>query len=779
MSDIQQQYEQATVSTVQDLRTIAKTVSKLSLPEIENLVGLIGRLVPAGNVPGVVLNGLARLKGRPLPENTRRDIDALFTGVERFLDRAVFLGVFAGPAMVIYAYQKMITLLGRNPDEFFPEGTWQYYVDYALREDTARHANETHGFDTTLSQHEIHLDQIDRMTAWVMAGIHVLHQYDRLLENEWRERVYTYHLRDEYPTLYQEWERKRPYARGHDVSQIDDYATYRRYKFDRFMADATKKLAAEKRYSWEEKIQAAIAEELPAYQKQMSILAYLEPGYYHETRTRIALQKAHVGVIYQGQYYLIPICRENAPLPADVNTVRWQVSSILYRPAEHEKANLTALAQLKRANLSKPGLSIEKALNTLKLTPILINFDQRPSDLPLAEIRQAERGVGSHALTLFDTGETMVFDLSHIFFDGAFGAALAEIFTNEALSWAVYLNSLPPGVADGQRPYTPKLTLNDHDLKQIEKGDKVAIEVSAETDRINFKSILKLRNLFKKRSDLLQLTVNDLLILYRGIHAATYKPSPLLIKKLHKIADKEAEQVAIHALKENVSPATLIPVDASPRSPRDRVYPMSFEVPLKELKLLNLHKQAIAALEAYESDRKNAQKFDDAQRHYLAILAAFGEMMNQAKQIALSGESASVGSIKMLAHMPRPLQKVLDGIPGYFDVLNDIIKGREVFSNVGAVVPSSTLTRFITAKDDNEKKTLAWSVITDADGMMRLALRDFRPHVRKLIEAGERELAVEMVDDYLKIYAEGFNRYIAELYRITAASRETQEKLYD
>jgi hypothetical protein len=70
-----------------------------------------------------------------------------------------------------------------------------------------------------------------------------------------------------------------------------------------------------------------------------------------------------------------------------------------------------------------------------------------------------------------------------------------------------------------------------------------------------------------------------------------------------------------------------------------------------------------------------------------------------------------VGSIKLLAYMPAPLQRLLDNIPGRFDVLNDIIKGREVFSNVGAVAKTSTLTRFITAKDDNDKKTLAWGVI--------------------------------------------------------------------
>jgi len=139
---------------------------------------------------------------------------------------------------------------------------------------------------------------------------------------------------------------------------------------------------------------------------------------------------------------------------------------------------------------------------------------------------------------------------------------------------------------------------------------------------------------------------------------------------------------------------------------------MTFEVPLRDLDLLNLHHQAMAALKAYkagEGDRTMLYaRFDQLQRTYLATLAHFGAVLSRAKEIAFSGESASVGTIKLLAHMPTPLQRMLDQIPSRFDVLNDLIRGREVISNVGAVVPSSTLTRFMTAKDDNEKKTLAW-----------------------------------------------------------------------
>jgi len=103
--------------------------------------------------------------------------------------------------------------------------------------------------------------------------------------------------------------------------------------------------------------------------------------------------------------------------------------------------------------------------------------------------------------------------------------------------------------------------------------------------------------------------------------------------------------------------------------------------------------------------------------------------------------------------------------------LNDIIKGREVFSNVGAVASSSTLTRFITAKDDNEKKTLAWGAVTDTQGVLRLSLRDFRPHVALLHQVQLGELAQRITQDYIDAYAQGMNSYIRELQRITQASQ--------
>jgi hypothetical protein len=796
--DERERYTQLSIQTAQDLRTIARSLSveelsSLTLPEVDRVVDLVARMVPAGNVPGVILNGLARLKGRKVPaQRIRDDIDMLFNGVEQMLDKAIYGAFFAGPAAVIWGYQNLLKLAGKSPEDAFPGGVWQFYADYALREDTARHANETHGFDTVLCHHGIQLSGADRITAWVMTAIHTLHGYDDLLENEWRERTYT-HLLSEVTAgetdVYRAWRKQLPYARTAEAADVT-YPAYRRLTFDAFLAVATEGLRADQRREWKRRVRRAERRELPAYQRQMSILAYLEPGLYGESHVSIPLRDAYVGVIHRGHYYLIPACAPSSQHPPDVERVRAQVAAITAHRPERPSPWPPTVARVSRVEWTRlrDDLSPElvEDLHTLRLAPILINTDRRPRDLPLAELRQTARGVGDHALTLFDTGETFVFDQSHIFFDGAWGATLAEIMTNEALSWAVYLRSLPALVEAGGLPRWLRSGLQREDLDRVRQAEHVSVEVSAEADAVNLKAMLGLRRLFKQRSDLLSLTVNDLLILYRAVHAARYAPSNELIAALRTAAEEGGEgerhavQLAFDTIASSVqlSPPILIPVDATPRAPRDRVYPMTFEVPLEDLELLDLHDETVAALRAYReaTGERSAlyAEFDRLQRAYLAALAGLGQVLGRAKEIAREGETAAVGTLKMLAHMPAPLQRMLDQIPGRFDVLNDLIKGREVFSNVGAVAPSSTLTRFITAKDDNEKKTLAWGVITDAKGGMRITLRDFRPHVAPMVACGQRELAKRLAEDYVGSYARGLNVYIQELLHVTRTSRETR-----
>src|SRR5262249_36497455 len=146
---------------------------------------------------------------------------------------------------------------------------------------------------------------------------------------------------------------------------------------------------------------------------------------------------------------------------------------------------------------------------------------------------------------IFDSGETFVFDQSHIFFDGAWGAALAETMTTEALSWAVYLNAQPPVQPAPQKLYTAAgLRFQPAELDLIAKAPRVAAEVGVESDEINLTTLLNLRKFFKQRSDTLQLTVNDLLVLYRAIHAMTYQPAPMLVAALEMLTESPQTKIA-------------------------------------------------------------------------------------------------------------------------------------------------------------------------------------------------------------------------------------------
>ncbi|NUM48244.1 MAG: hypothetical protein HUU38_26355 [Anaerolineales bacterium] len=773
--------------------------------EIDEVVKKVSQVLPAGNVPELILSGLLRLGERRLQKETvRTDLAQLMRGVENTLDKAAYLGYFGGPAAAIWVYQYLLTRAGKKVEDAFPEGVWQFYVCYGLREDTARHTNETHGFDTTLTEHQIHLDEVERMAAWVMAAAVCLHQYDEFLATEWKERTGTCLLRKltqgqrwegYFADLYRQWAEQKPYSREEDAGDDEQYPVYRWNKFKRFVLRSVRALPPGLVDKWRQEMTRLEREQLPRYQRQMTIMTTLVPGTYEEIRQPIPLEDAKVGLVYHGHYYLIPICEPGTRDPVTIDTILDTLAAIVRQSPTVDQTPampLTELAHLKRAAYAElwPKLSepFQTALQPLATVPILLNFDPRDRTLPLAEIRQAERGLGTHPLTVFTTGParegtggSFIFDQSHIFFDGAWGAAFAEIFTNEAISWARYLQAFPPESYQPAAPRRMVLTASEKDLALIQAGAKCTPEATAETNVINIQGMVQLRKLFKMRSDLLHLTVNDMLVLYRAIHALTYQPSVDLIHKLRELAAHpdtcDAAQAALSVMTEKtrINPTVLIPVDASVCDPRERVHPLSFEVPLTQLDLLSLHERTIEALNEYDKGVRTAYaQFDTLQRQYLLTLASLGEVFHQVKSVAISGQTASVKSLKLLANVPMPLQKWLNAYSDRIGWMNDMLKGREVFSNIGRVVYTSTLSRFLTAKDDNDQKDLAWGVLTDKEDQMYLTLRDFRPHVAALFAVGQKDLANAITQDYLNGYANGLNLFLRDLGRITVASRETK-----
>jgi hypothetical protein len=791
-SDLEQNFIEATIRTAGDLRTIATTMqllelSSLELPEIDRITQEVARVVPAGNVPGLILNGLSRLEGRTVePAESQKYIGLLFKGVRVALDKALYSAFFAGPAAVLHGYQQLLRLAGKDPESAFPEGTWQFYLEFALRQDTARHANETTGFQYRIAIDHLKLSAADQLAAWLTAVALIVQQLPEILANEWREKIQLktladlaerYNLRAELRNLYPLWEQQRPYGRE---SLNESYAQYRRRKFEDFLEDRLRTLRQNQRAEFERHWKTLEEALLPPYQRQMSWLAYLQPDTYKEDRVHYWLEEAQIGVIWQGRYYLVPLSALG-----DVTAARRTAMTILnakpHAPAATLDDALILIPREQQASMRSQLSSTEQQeIERLRRAPVLINWDEQNVNQPLALIRRAKRGIGDHPLTIMRTPQSMVFDQSHIFFDGAWGAAVAQILTNEALTWAYQLaqTSAPRG---GSAPdlYSPALQTPEKLTAAVRKI-RPTVEAAAENTSVQLKPIQSLRKLLKQRSDLARVTVNDLFILYRGIHALRYQPSQQLEDELRRLsADRRAgAQKAYQAAYDAVhsprgkNPAILIPIDASRHDPRERVFPTTFWNPLTEF--TRIHDETMTALRQYNAARLDIRKayqvFEAKQGEYLALIAGFGELLAKYKEIALSGHSPSTLSIKALAHMHPALQQLFTSLPGKFDVMNEVIKGEEVFSNIGRVAPGSTLRRFITAKDDNEQKTFCWGVITDDSGIIHLSLRDFRPYVRILHDQGYPNLASLIAQDYLDAFADGMNGFINDLREITLAN---------
>jgi hypothetical protein len=857
----QEAYHKAAAHTLASLHQVMPPAeltrfSNRPIAEVEALQEQVAQVIPAGNIVGLVLGGLIRVRGRTLPaDQAKSDVTALLRGIEmlprHILPNTLYGTFFVGPAAVLAGYQKILTLAGKDPESAFPDGLWQFYLEFALREDSARHANETTGFQSTLSDYGLNLSPVDGLAAWVCAVSQIYFQYDDLLYNEWRERVYL-KLLDQaaeaanqsralaFRQLPQAWATQRPYRRGQDAAPDENYALYRRRRFDKFIQSRLEALPAAQR-NWVQETYAARAEqELAAYQQQMTILASLDPDRYRENRAGLPLWQARIGVIFQDCYYLLPACQTDgmgqlvlfetrAPdsstqalqsnlngdlydksgrflradrtgrvfeiesgrtwgylQPIPFQAVRRHIAAIFNhhtlpgnRPVAHLDDQLIAIkrTEQERARKTLQTLKVRKELAALKYTPVIINWAEQDSTKPLAYIRKGKRGIGDHALTIFRTQQSIVFDQSHIFFDGAWGTALAEILTGEAVAWATYFNDLPPLDPAPQTPYYLHLAAEP----SLEKFPTLMTpEVAAENSEIDMKALYTLRKLLSKRHpDLKPVnTVNDLLVLYRCHFDSLYQPSPEIEDALFELrAQKTAAAEEAYELINEVltkaqasNPSIMIPMDASATSPRERLCPTTFRNPLTQL--WSKYRSVSAALDQYSTRLTPADwaVFNEARYALLVQLDHFGQLLRAHKRVALEGESTSLATMKLMAHLPDSLLKLLDEIPRRIDVLNEVIKGEEVFSNMGRVARGSSLSRFISAKDDNENKTLVWGILTDDKDVLHLSLRDFRPHVATLQQLGRIDLAELMLQHYLDSFARGFNEFVARLLDILNAT---------
>ncbi|MEM7031984.1 MAG: hypothetical protein AAF629_20695, partial [Chloroflexota bacterium] len=560
-----------------------------STEDVVKLQKEIEEILPAGNVVGLIFNSLAQLKDRIIPpDRANRDVEALMRSLDMVQKLVYNAAVFVSPAAVLFGYQKILTLLGKDVQSAFPEGVWQFYLSFAMREDTAHHTVETVGFQRNLEKHRLHLPLYDQLTAWVLTVTNLYFQYDELLFTEWSEQVYLNLLEQEAETagrmddsffqnLKKKWAKQKPYRRGRDVKPDETYAVYRQQYFQRFCQPRINSLSAEAQKRLKDTYHQLIQTDAPAFQKQLSILATINSEQYREVRQSIPIWQARVAIIWQDQYHLLPVCAVSEqgeplcfdidhsltqvdPTPLSINKnghlvhpefgqvkaqsnglmvtldaerpigqlhplpfqqVRhwiWAILNNQYLPnvqiTEFDK-DLLMVHRAQQAKERRKLTAKQKAdLAVLHLAPVVINWNQRDCDQPLALARLGQRGVGDQAMTLFRTEKSTIFDLSHLFFDGRWGMTLAEVMTNEALAWAAYLTKLTPLPA--------KISIeNPVDMETC----MVIPESSAEAQVTDLAAMQMLRqNLVKRTRDDIIFTINDLLTLYRALFNRRYTP---------------------------------------------------------------------------------------------------------------------------------------------------------------------------------------------------------------------------------------------------------------
>ncbi len=785
-------YHQAQELTALSLHHMIDTteLTHLSLPDRKALAEEIARVIPAGNVPSMMAAGLVQTPGRVVSDaENRRNLTLLMHGIQTFLDKAAYQTFFVGPAAVLSAYQMILQLAGKDPAQSFPEGTWQFYVEFGLREDTGRHVCETIGFGQVLKNEGLQLESTDEMACWAAAGAWLVAHYEAILIQEWTERTQLRQLAtiagDE--RVSAAWVKQRPYSVPPQIPV--DYTVYRKAQFEVFYATQLealdKRIRQKVEQSWKHPAQRTErALERNAYVQQMSIRALLTPSEYSDTRQPISADQLSIGIIRDGRYYMLGALYGGNPL--SLADARHICGSILHdkpgnTPAALDKT-LAATHRHSQAALRRLiPVDSRSDFEALRRAPILINWDRADASLPLITIRGGRRGVGDHAMTIFRTAESHVFDLSHIFFDGPWGIATAEILTSQATRYAREIAMLPRG---GYKSI-PLRSLNLNSSPELQSAARTVTlepEVCAESAEVQLEPIQQMRQLLQKRNADLRLTVNDILILYRAIFGPSYQPAADIVSALGALetgSDNKLRRAAAQARNaldaaRQSNPSLLIPMDATVLNPRERIYPTTFRNPFPNL--LAVHQQTLDAHNQYVNTRRLTRgsawsAFERSRRDYLATFGVFGKLMTNHKDVTMQGESLSTSTIKLLAGLPNNVRRMLDSLPSHIDVINDAVKGQEVFSNVGRVTASSSLRRFSTAKDDNEKKTLAWGIMTDASGVMHISLRDFRPHVAMLIKGKQTELAQRITQDYLNFYARSLNDYVSEVLHIILLRR--------
>ena len=795
--------------------------------------------------------------------------------------KSLFGALMAVPAVALTLYQKLWTFFKKD-SESFPEGTWQFYTQFGLREDSARHANETEGFHQAL---DVQANELDQAAAWTYQCIMTLFEYETLLENEWVERTLLRLIQEELAELVVErlarlrggkeaekdaaafaqlkqtvreeepervefetaqlkrnlnlsnieweWVKKRPYRRP-VKSKRETYPQYRRRVFLEYLVNLAERLPPKSGALIWDRYYELSSSALPAYQQQMSILFALAPEKHQDVKVAIPLWQAKIAFVLNGVYYLLPVAHHNEAgellvfdpnKPQDPGQVLslcqnddgdWvdqydqkiqidrrgnvticrkeseQIKVLRPTPPQTIKAQLAQIfANTKRRVptqddadlcLAKTPRALQDTLiqtlppatqtelDIFKVIPLVLNWDVQDRQSTLAAIRNTKRGIGSHALTILRTQSSFVFDQSHIFFDAIWGMVIAQVITDGAIeSYQLMQNLAYPIQSTTYKTLKLKTSPGFH--KAVHPYIQ-PIEATAESNTPDLVLINRCRKALTEMN--IRMTVNDLLTFYRSLHHQIYIPGLNLQRQLMQLRlagenDLVREIESSWEVSQNEPISLLLPMDASFIDPKLRLFPATFKNFLPDFAQLFEESNMLLNQLLYTSDPALRLKFLEARRQILENLLMLVEYFKMLKRITREGESLSTAAIRYLAHLPPGMQGTLDLIPQHVGALNEILKGEEVFSNVGRVDPTSSLVRFMSAKDDGKSKVMVWGIMCDRRGDLKITLRDFRPCVQTALAAQKPDLAAAITHDYLEAYARGLNQFSEDLIQVLTA----------
>ncbi|PWK13936.1 hypothetical protein [Tumebacillus permanentifrigoris] len=443
--------------------------------------------------------------------------------------------------------------------------------------------------------------------------------------------------------------------------------------------------------------------------EQLSMLRWLEPGRFFDRRVAIPLQEVNLAVFHSGWYYLIPVSASTTLQELDA-----YATSILAGPTEAGGGTVEAVLGQTPRRLQKslreqlPAQTLE-GLKALRSAPILLNWSLQASKQRLRDIRNGRRGGNDHPLVLFRTESSIVFDISHVMFDGVWAKRIVDVLTEVATQ----VERTAPVPAT-----TPLKSL------RLESGSNFPVptrssEVTAEATGIRLQAMQELRKRLAAQG--IKVTVNDFLIWARFVHAREYKPSARALAVLEQAGEKWAAQICKSWEQERRKPPSLmILVDVFKRDPRLRLYPMTIQ-----------------------SDGREE-------------LAALSARLQQKIASARNGKSFATHAGQLLVWTPPFLRPLSVWASEQLRPFQSRIQADEVFSNLGSVGEHSSISRFTSARGRVQSQTRVWGMVTTREGVLYVTLRDFQPHVQHL----SPKLAQTLTQDYLDAYTATVNRLI-------------------